>query len=61
MEFFEMGEYGGYIWSSVSIAFAVVLIAAVQSVLRHRAMMADIGRRLSALQQENDSTKERES
>ena len=44
-EFFNMGGYGFYVWSSYGIALVVLLLNIILPVRQHRKLLADIARR----------------
>lgn len=44
-EFFTMGGYAGFVWSSYAITLALLAINAVQPLLRERALLARLRRR----------------
>jgi len=44
-EFFNMGGYGFYVWSSYGIALVVLLLNIILPVRQHRKLLADIALR----------------
>jgi heme exporter protein D len=45
-EFFYMGGYAFYVWTSYAIAFVVLLANVMQPYLRHRQLRTGLARRL---------------
>lgn len=44
-EFFHMGGYGFYVWSSYALALIVLLVHIIQTKRRHRALLRELARR----------------
>lgn len=51
MEVFDMGGYGPYVWSSVGLTFAVLIVCAIQARLQHSNMLRDIREQIRATEQ----------
>lgn len=49
-EFFAMGGYGAYVWSSFAIFFVVLLIDFVAPLLRRRRVLAELRGRIKRQQ-----------
>ena len=43
MDMLSMGGYGGYVWTSYALTFAVVLVCFLQSRRRHRRIRDELG------------------
>jgi heme exporter protein D len=52
-EFFAMGGYGGYVWSSFGITAFVMLVNVFTARRAHRQMLVHLRRRAAAQQGEN--------
>ena len=48
MESVAMGGYGGYVWGSFGLTFAVVVIAILQSRFRHQKLEREIRQQIAA-------------
>ena len=48
MDALAMGDYGAYVWGSVGLTFAVLVVCVVQSRRRHRSLLQEISRQLKA-------------
>ncbi len=45
-EFFAMGGYGAYVWSSYAIAFVVLAANVLAPMMQHKRLLAGLARRL---------------
>ena len=45
-EFFHMGGYGFYVWSSYAISLVVLLINVIQPARQRRKLLSDIARKV---------------
>ncbi len=52
-EFFSMGGYGSYVWSSYAITFVVLALNIIQPIMRERKTIRDLKKRLNS--QKNNS------
>ncbi len=55
-DFFSMGGYGIYVWSSYGICAVVLLLNVIQPIMRERKTIRDLQKRFS-LTKENKSDK----
>lgn len=50
MEFWSMGGYGAYVWTSYALTLGVVLACIVQARRRHRRVLKELRARLAAVE-----------
>jgi heme exporter protein D len=55
-DFFSMGGYGAYVWSSYGICAVVLLLNVIQPIIRERRTIRELQKRFS-LAKENKSDK----
>jgi len=55
-EFFHMGGYAGYVWSSYAIAIIVLLINFVGPLREHKKLRADIKQQLESIAKVKNET-----
>ena len=55
-DFFAMGGYAGYVWSSYAVFFIVLAIEALLPLAQRRRVLADIRGRIRRRQQRNETS-----